>query len=1020
MLIKPANDSGREAGTDEQAISRDTVATSLKANLLFDEGYYLDQNRDIVAESPDPLQHYVTYGASEGRDPHPLFDTDYYLSQVSGLIASAAALSDYVCRTRGKWGATGQPASALRYSLLLGAGRRSRSPRSDTTRALSRDLAERNVSGPAPVVLDGLLLGCQSGRRAGRSESSRDDVRWGAAEGRNPHPYFEGKFYDSTATSANRKPGNPLIDYILHGSAAGRAPSAAFDPARYRASLGESGRCKGEPIAHMQQRRIDQSLCELRAPECPGRPLTGARVTLISGYPDTASEVYRVMRLGRALRQAGCSVLVVRHDDTERWQAQILASTCVVLFRVVLQPDLARLVCRVRAGGVCIVFDVDDYAFEPSIAGPDVIDGIRLLPEPEQVLYPHFVTGVRRALAVADFCTTSTHYLADRLRALRRPAFVVPNSVGEDTIALADILRLESRGRDPEAVVVGYASGTRTHQRDFAVVCDAVVRILKRHPRVRLRLVGHIVTSEFPALAELEGQLEVRPAISFDELLRELAEFDINLAPLEAGNPFCEGKSEIKYQDAALLGIPTIATPTATFARAITHGSTGFLARSDAEWYTALDSLILDARLRRELGSRARQHVLDAYGPSTHSSTVRQTYEYFITEQAQHRRNDPAPAMDALRFASDYRPVSLELPSRPFDPTAMDVHWILPRIERGSGGHMNIFRMIQYLEEWGHRNTVWIHGLTDDATFDTCETMRFVARHFVRLKAGFLPLPETLDQITGDAVIATDFRSAYAARAMRRFRRRFYFIQDDESRFFPAGTEALLADYTYSFGFDALCNGPSLHNIAQERGMWSVQWDQAADGGLYFADRRTTRHDGRIAFYARHRTPRRAVELGLLALQHVHDAGESLDVHFTGTDDLPWAPAFRHTIRGVLDGTALGDLYRECSLGLVLSATNHSIVPVEMLACGLPVFELDTQMNRKMFADCAAIRLLPPDPVVIGEAIAAALADPSMLRKRGALGPPFSSGFSWQRSARVIEGALRSRLQAVSVDLDLD
>jgi hypothetical protein len=28
----------------------------------------------------NPLVHYLQYGAAEGRDPHPLFDTDWYLA----------------------------------------------------------------------------------------------------------------------------------------------------------------------------------------------------------------------------------------------------------------------------------------------------------------------------------------------------------------------------------------------------------------------------------------------------------------------------------------------------------------------------------------------------------------------------------------------------------------------------------------------------------------------------------------------------------------------------------------------------------------------------------------------------------------------------------------------------------------------------------------------------------------------------------------------------------------------------
>jgi GT2 family glycosyltransferase/glycosyltransferase involved in cell wall biosynthesis len=45
---------------------------------LFDEAYYCEMNPDVAQSGVDPFFHYITYGAAEGRDPHPLFDTSFY------------------------------------------------------------------------------------------------------------------------------------------------------------------------------------------------------------------------------------------------------------------------------------------------------------------------------------------------------------------------------------------------------------------------------------------------------------------------------------------------------------------------------------------------------------------------------------------------------------------------------------------------------------------------------------------------------------------------------------------------------------------------------------------------------------------------------------------------------------------------------------------------------------------------------------------------------------------------------
>jgi 2-polyprenyl-3-methyl-5-hydroxy-6-metoxy-1,4-benzoquinol methylase len=48
---------------------------------LFDSLYYLAQNPDVAASGMPPIQHYLLFGAAEGRDPHEMFDTSYYLDQ---------------------------------------------------------------------------------------------------------------------------------------------------------------------------------------------------------------------------------------------------------------------------------------------------------------------------------------------------------------------------------------------------------------------------------------------------------------------------------------------------------------------------------------------------------------------------------------------------------------------------------------------------------------------------------------------------------------------------------------------------------------------------------------------------------------------------------------------------------------------------------------------------------------------------------------------------------------------------
>jgi glycosyltransferase involved in cell wall biosynthesis len=47
---------------------------------LFDKDWYLTNNPDVSKRSINPIRHYVTFGAREGRDPSPSFSTASYLA----------------------------------------------------------------------------------------------------------------------------------------------------------------------------------------------------------------------------------------------------------------------------------------------------------------------------------------------------------------------------------------------------------------------------------------------------------------------------------------------------------------------------------------------------------------------------------------------------------------------------------------------------------------------------------------------------------------------------------------------------------------------------------------------------------------------------------------------------------------------------------------------------------------------------------------------------------------------------
>ncbi len=180
------------------------------------------------------------------------------------------------------------------------------------------------------------------------------------------------------------------------------------------------------------------------------------------------------------------------------------------------------------------------------------------------------------------------------------------------------------------SVRIGYASGTRTHQRDFAEAAVAVARVLAQRPSCRLVLFrAHdskepvVNPGEFAVLDPFVEQIEWRDLVPLEGLPDELVRFDISLAPLEFGNPFCEAKSELKFFEAALVETCTIASPTGPLRRVVQHGINGLLAGSEDEWYRAIIELVDDPTRRRRLAHAAYLDVLWPFSPARRAELMR-------------------------------------------------------------------------------------------------------------------------------------------------------------------------------------------------------------------------------------------------------------------------------------------------------------------------------------------------------------------------------------------------------------
>ncbi len=344
------------------------------------------------------------------------------------------------------------------------------------------------------------------------------------------------------------------------------------------------------------------------------------RIMFVIGEPGTAGATYRCLRNAAACRDAGYEADAVALYDVD--PENLARADLLVLWRAIMTPHVKTMIELARAAGTRVIFDIDDLMTRPELARIDIIDGIRTIGATEAETRGYY-TAMHATMRAADGAIATTEELAAEMREQREVVLVLPNIFDEAAhraSRYARRCRLEA-GAD-QHVRLGYAGGTRTHQKDFAQAAPALARVLRARPQVLLVLFqeaenqrGLVQIEEFPELAEFADRIEWRDLVPLAELPGELARFDISLAPLETGNRFCESKSELKFFEASLAGVCTVASPTGPFRRAISEGVTGFLAADRDQWEAALLRLIDDAPLRARISRNAYHDVLWRFGP---------------------------------------------------------------------------------------------------------------------------------------------------------------------------------------------------------------------------------------------------------------------------------------------------------------------------------------------------------------------------------------------------------------------
>jgi O-antigen biosynthesis protein len=379
--------------------------------------------------------------------------------------------------------------------------------------------------------------------------------------------------------------------------------------------------------------------------------------------------------------------------------------------------------------------------------------------------------------------------------------------------------------------------------------------------------------------------------------------------------------------------------------------------------------------------------------PTTHMPPKRDHDDY--EEVARFWREGPAPLLDPVPGMADRERLRLAL--------------VIPSFRRGSGGHNTLLQIFSRLEQRGHLCSVWLYDFTGQHNAEWPAVIRSDIREFFAPIEG--PVYKGFDQWQGaDVAIATGWQTVHPTLMLDQCRARAYIVNDHEPEFYAASTEREMAEDTYRHDLHCIAASPWLRDLLIERYDTSADAFQLGVDHNLYQPQPVTRRKDTVIYYARHVTPRRAVPVGLMALAELHRRRPDLRIVLFGDEGKLESP-FPYEHLGVLTPPQLATLYSEATVGLCLSLTNFSLMPKEMLACGLPCVELEGVSAESIFGSDGPLELASLDPRAIAGALERLLDDPEHWERRSREGIEFVASHTWEHATDEVEAGLRHALR---------
>ena len=196
-----------------------------------------------------------------------------------------------------------------------------------------------------------------------------------------------------------------------------------------------------------------------------------------------------------------------------------------IFYRCPIIPIVEEFIKVAKENNKTCFFDIDDLVFDEK--DTKMISALNEMTEEERKLYIDGVNRMGKTLDLCEYGIASTNRLNIEMSKHVKEVYTNRN-VASMEMAKYSKEALEKVEKDNNKIIMGYLSGSITHNSDFKLIMPTIIKLLKKYNNLYLEVVGLLdVPKEFE---EVKEKIIVAPFVDWKELPSLIRSITINLA----------------------------------------------------------------------------------------------------------------------------------------------------------------------------------------------------------------------------------------------------------------------------------------------------------------------------------------------------------------------------------------------------------------------------------------------------------------------------------------------------------